>query len=55
MQRAKCVLIAIFFIFQDKLDLISSHTHQGIEFVDKVSKFVKERCRLEAEYAKELR
>lgn len=39
----------------DKLDLISSHTHQGIEFVDKVSKFVKERCRIEAEYAKELR
>lgn len=44
-----------FFQFQDQFELIGSHTSFGIEYVDKVAKFVKERIRIEAEYAKELR
>ncbi|KXJ20304.1 cdc42-interacting protein 4 [Exaiptasia diaphana] len=39
----------------DQFDLISAHTHSGIEFVEKVSKFVKERAQIEANYARELR
>ncbi|XP_031562522.1 cdc42-interacting protein 4 homolog [Actinia tenebrosa] len=39
----------------DQFELIGSHTLSGIDFVDKVAKFVKERIRIEAEYAKELR
>ncbi|KAK3733074.1 hypothetical protein QZH41_008416, partial [Actinostola sp. cb2023] len=39
----------------DQFDLIGGHTHSGIDFVDKVSKFVKERVQIETNYAKELR
>lgn len=39
----------------DQFDLIANQTNAGIEFVDKVAKFVKERCEIESRYAKELR
>ncbi|KAL9988819.1 hypothetical protein ACROYT_G003307 [Oculina patagonica] len=39
----------------DQFDLIANHTSSGIDFVDKVTKFVKERSDIESRYAKELR
>lgn len=39
----------------DQFDLVANHTNAGIDFVEKVSKFVKERCEIETRYAKDLR
>ncbi|XP_068729392.1 formin-binding protein 1-like [Montipora capricornis] len=39
----------------DQFDLIANHTNAGIDYVEKVSKFVKERCEIETRYAKDLR
>lgn len=39
----------------DQFDLIANHTNAGIDFVEKISKFVKERCEIETRYAKDLR
>ena len=41
--------------FQDRSDVVAYHTQQSIEFIEKVSKFTKERSRIEQDYAKELR
>ena len=40
---------------QDRSDIVAYHTQQSIEFIEKVSKFTKERSRIEQDYAKELR
>lgn len=40
---------------QDQYDNIGAHTQKGIEFLDKVGAFVKERCAIENEYASKLR
>lgn len=39
----------------DQFDTISSHTAKGIEFLDKVGHFVKDRCQIETDYASRLR
>ncbi|EDO47148.1 predicted protein [Nematostella vectensis] len=39
----------------DQFELVKEHTHNGIEYVDRVYKFVKERSSIEANYARELR
>ncbi|CAH3033855.1 unnamed protein product [Pocillopora meandrina] len=39
----------------DQFDLIANHTSSGIDFVEKVAKFVKERCEIESRYARDLR
>ncbi|CAB4001095.1 Hypothetical predicted protein, partial [Paramuricea clavata] len=39
----------------DCSDVVAYHTQQSIEFIEKVSKFTKERSRIEQDYAKELR
>lgn len=39
----------------DQFDLIANHTSSGIEYVEKVAKFVKERCEIESRYARDLR
>nr|XP_032530141.1 formin-binding protein 1-like isoform X2 [Danaus plexippus plexippus] len=39
----------------DQYDNLATHTHKGIEFLDKYGNFVKERCAIELEYAGKLR
>nr|XP_006811822.1 PREDICTED: formin-binding protein 1 homolog [Saccoglossus kowalevskii] len=39
----------------DQFEIAEKHTANGIDFVDKYCKFVKERCRIENEYATALR
>lgn len=39
----------------DQFDTISSHTAKGIDFLDKLGHFVKDRCVIETEYASKLR
>lgn len=39
----------------DQLDCIADHTQRGIEFLERYNEFVKERCKVEAAYAKELK
>lgn len=39
----------------DQYDNVGQHTHKGIEFLDKYSSFMKERCSIESEYASKLR
>ncbi|EDO43345.1 predicted protein [Nematostella vectensis] len=39
----------------DQFDLVAAHSERGIDLVKRISRFAKERCRIEAEYAKELR
>ncbi|XP_063701879.1 formin-binding protein 1-like isoform X2 [Culicoides brevitarsis] len=39
----------------DQYDNISSHTHKGIEFLDKYGSFVRDRCAIEIDYAAKLR
>lgn len=39
----------------DQFDTISSHTSKGIDFLDKLGHFVKDRCVIETEYASRLR
>lgn len=39
----------------DQFDTISSHTAKGIEFLDKLGHFIKDRCIIETEYASKLR
>lgn len=40
---------------QDQFDNLEKHTQWGIEFVEKYSKFVKERSEIETNYAKQIR
>lgn len=39
----------------DQFDTISSHTAKGVEFLDKLGHFVKDRCLIETDYASRLR
>lgn len=39
----------------DQREILEKHTHNGIDFFDKCSNFMKERVRIEQEYAKSLR
>ncbi|XP_046845264.1 formin-binding protein 1-like [Xenia sp. Carnegie-2017] len=39
----------------DRSDVVANHTQQSIDFIEKVSKFIKERSRIEQDYAKELK
>ena len=41
--------------FWDQREVLEKHTHSGIEFLDKCASFIKERIRIEQEYAKSLR
>lgn len=41
--------------FWDQRDVIEKHTQSGIEFLDRCASFMKERMRIEQEYAKSLR
>ena len=40
---------------QDKYDVICSHTDHAIEFVKRMSNFMKDRANVEQNYAKDLR
>lgn len=40
---------------QDQYEVVCGHTDQGIEFVKRVSNFVKDRIHAEQQYARELR
>lgn len=40
---------------QDQFDNLEKHTQWGIEYVDKYTKFVKERSEIEISYAKQIR
>lgn len=39
----------------DQFDTVSNHTAKGIEFLDKVGHFIKDRCLIETDYASKLR
>lgn len=41
--------------FKDQYDNLSTHTHKGIEFLDKYGQFIKDRSNIEIEYASKLR
>lgn len=43
------------FSLQDQFDNLEKHTQWGIEFVEKYTKFVKERSEIEVSYAKQIR
>ena len=44
-----------FVLFQDQYDRVSTHTLKGIDFLDKYSHFLKERCSIETRYASDLK
>lgn len=41
--------------FQDQFDNLEKHTQWGIEFLERYTKFVKERSEIELSYAKQIR
>ncbi|XP_074655533.1 cdc42-interacting protein 4 homolog isoform X2 [Tubulanus polymorphus] len=41
--------------FQDRYDDLSSHTHKGLDFCERFSNFLRERCSIEQEYAAKLK
>lgn len=45
----------VFFFLQDQFDNLEKHTQWGIEYVEKYTKFVKERSEIETSYAKQIR
>ena len=45
----------LFFAKQDQRDIVEKHTSNGIDFLERCASFVKERIRIEQEYAKSLR
>ena len=48
-------LILTLIAFQDQFDRVTDHTLRGIEFCEKYSHFVKDRAKIENEYASALR
>uniref|UniRef100_A0A3P8YJZ8 Formin binding protein 1a n=1 Tax=Esox lucius TaxID=8010 RepID=A0A3P8YJZ8_ESOLU len=42
-------------LLEDQFDNLEKHTHWGIEFVERYTKFVKERSEIEISYAKQIR
>ncbi|KAK6641389.1 hypothetical protein RUM44_013100 [Polyplax serrata] len=50
------IAIAFYFLFsQDQFENISLHTQKGIDFLEKYGHFIRDRCNIELEYAKNLR
>ncbi|KAG2456246.1 FNBP1 protein, partial [Polypterus senegalus] len=47
--------VALGLLLQDQFENLEKHTQWGIDFVDKYTKFVKERCEIEISYAKQIR
>lgn len=47
--------IFLFVLFQDQYDGLSIHSQKGIDFLEKVGHFMKDRCAIETEYAGKLR
>lgn len=43
------------FLLQDQFDNLEKHTQWGIEYLEKYTKFVKERSEIEINYAKQIR
>lgn len=43
------------FFLQDQFDNLEKHTQWGIEYLEKYTKFVKERSEIEINYAKQIR
>ncbi|XP_028647302.1 formin-binding protein 1 isoform X13 [Erpetoichthys calabaricus] len=52
-QRGEC--LAKVQLLRDQFENLEKHTQWGIDFVDKYTKFVKERCEIEINYAKQIR
>lgn len=42
-------------LFQDQFDNLEKHTSWGIDFLERYTKFVKERADIELSYAKQIR
>lgn len=42
-------------MFQDQFDNLEKHTSSGIDFLEKYTKFVRERADIELSYAKQIR
>lgn len=48
--------VSLFFVyFQDQYDHVALHTQKGIDFCDKYTHFLNERCKIELDYAKQLK
>lgn len=47
--------LVLFSSLQDQFDNLEKHTQWGIEYVEKYTKFVKERSEIEINYAKQIR
>ena len=50
-----CVRVCVCVCVQDQYEVVCNHTDQGIEFIKRVSNFVKDRIHAEQQYARELR
>lgn len=50
-ERTECFL----FVFQDQFDNLEKHTSWGIDFLERYTKFIKERAEIELSYAKQIR
>lgn len=44
-----------FCVFQDQFDNLEKHTSWGIDFLERYTKFIKERADIELSYAKQIR
>lgn len=42
-------------VFQDQFDNLEKHTSWGIDFLERYTKFIKERADIEQSYAKQIR
>ncbi len=47
--------LMFFCLLQDQFDNLEKHTQWGIEFLERYTKFVKERSEIELSYAKQIR
>lgn len=48
-------LMMLCFVFQDQFDNLEKHTSCGIDFLERYTKFLKERADIELSYAKQIR
>lgn len=48
-------IVLFYCSFQDQFDNLEKHTQWGIEFLERYTKFVKERSEIELSYAKQIR
>lgn len=55
MSLLKALLPLSFLFSQDQFDNLEKYTQWGIEFVERYTKFVKERSEIELSYAKQIR